>query len=149
MKGNIQKRGDSHRISVELPRGEDGKRRRYYETVPSARRRDAERRLAELITDINNQRFVEPSSMLLSDYLRQWLRDYGTANVRPKTLVGYTDIVERHLIPKLGHVKLGDLKPMYLERFKGEQLRNGRLGGSGGLSERSVAHYLTVSCHKH
>jgi len=72
MKGNIQKRGDSHRISVELTRGEDGKRRSYYETVPTTRRRDAELRLAELITDINNQRFVEPSSMLLSGYVRQW-----------------------------------------------------------------------------
>jgi len=56
--------------------------------------------------------------------------------------VGYTDVVERHLIPKPGHVKLGDLKPMYLERFKGEYLRNGRLDGSDGLSERSSSSLL-------
>lgn len=138
MKGSIQKCGDSHRISVELPRGEDGKRRRYYETVSSTRRRDAERKLAELITDINNQRFVEPSQILLAEYLRQWLRDYGASNVRPKTLVGYTGVAEGHLIPKLGHIKLGDLKAMHLERFKGDQLRDGQLDGSGGFSDNGL-----------
>ena len=60
--------------------------------------------------------------MTLADYLRQWLRDYGTANVWAKTLVGYTDVVERHLISSMDHHRLPE-GPRHQRAFALERQR--------------------------
>ena len=81
----------------------------------------------------------------LGDFLRQWLRDYATTNVRPRTLEGYRTIIEAHLIPKLGSIALSELQPAHLQAYYAKLLKSGRLDGKpGGLSPRSVLHHHRV-----
>ena len=51
-------------------------------------KRDAERRQAEVIRDLNAGAFVEPSRFTLSEYLKRWLQDYVALSVRPRTAEG-------------------------------------------------------------
>ncbi len=44
--------------------------------------------------------------LTVADYLRRWLRDYAAQSVAASTLERYTGIVEHHLIPALGNLRL-------------------------------------------
>jgi integrase len=46
--------------------------------------------------------YVKPSKLTVAEHLTEWLRDYVTIAVRPRTFEGYSMIVRKHLIPSLG-----------------------------------------------
>jgi hypothetical protein len=60
---------------------------------------------------MNSGRFVEPSKVTLAEFLERWLRDYVDTSVRPMTSEGYRAIMNNHLVPKLGHIRLDGLRP--------------------------------------
>ena len=71
------------------------------------------------------------SNMSLQDYLTQWL-DTITHRIRPKTLADYDAIVRCHLIPRLGHVRLGKLGPEHVQKAWNDMLREDKSPGPGG-----------------
>ena len=75
-----------------------------------------------------------------------WLRDYAEHNVAPSTLERYRGIVEHHLIPALGGLRLRDLRPAHIQAAYGRALAaGGRADGrAGGLSARSVLQHHRV-----
>ncbi len=142
MRGMIIKRGDSYRIKVSL--GKDPATKKYlshYETV-KGNKKDAEKRLNELIHLRNNGTFVKPGKATVADYLTQWLKDYAYPNLSPNTALGYESIISTHLIPALGAVPLTQLRPEMIQRYIGDKLSNGRANGQGGLNPRTVRHHI-------
>lgn len=139
MKGHIRRRGDrSWAIVIELDRDpQTGKRRQKWHSVKGTKK-EAERRLTELLHQVNTGAYVEPTKFTVGAFLEQWLRDYAQGAVRPTTLDSYRYLIERHIAPALGRVPLAALKPLDLQRFYAEKLNSGRLDGRGGLSARSV-----------
>ena len=99
MRGHIRKRGkNSWAIVFDLGRDEEGKRRQRWHSVRGTKK-DAERELARLMNEINLGAYVEPSRMLVRDYLDQWLKDYAEQSVSPKTRERYWEIIEGHYCP--------------------------------------------------
>ncbi len=102
MKGHIRKRGQrSWAIVLDLGRDANGKRRQKWHSVPGTKR-DAERELARLLNDLNTGGYVEPTRLLVRDYLDKWLEAART-KVAPKTYERYEEIVRLHLAPALGN----------------------------------------------
>ena len=134
MRGHLRKRGTrSWAVVVDI--GHDpvtGKRRRRWITVKGTKR-DAERRLTEILGEIAAAAFTEPSRVSVADYLDQWLRDYVALSVRPRTAQGYRTIVRR-LKGGLGRVRLADLKPQHVQRYYANLLAD-------GLSAQTVRHH--------
>ena len=53
-------------------------------------------------------------------------------------------IVNVHLIPFFGEIKLKDLRPIHIEEYQTTKLKNGRIDGKGGLSARTVSYHIIV-----
>ena len=70
---------------------------------------------------------------------------------RPRTAHDYRHKMERHVIPRLGGLKLSGLQTGHLQRLYRELLDNGRLDGKGGLSPRTVQllHRIVSEALKH
>lgn len=51
----------------------------------------------------------------LDKYLRGWLVE-ASERLRPNTLAGYRAVLENHIIPEIGHVRLDKLTPTHLRR---------------------------------
>src|SRR3990172_9108958 len=47
--------------------------------------------------------------------LRRWLRDYAAKNVAASTLARYQGIINQHLIPALGSLRLRDVRPAHIQ----------------------------------
>ena len=81
-------------------------------------KRDAEKKLAELLHDVNRSHFVEPSKLTLGEWLTEWLETaIKPPNKRLRTYETYKSVIERHLKPTLGHLRLQQLRRTDLKRY--------------------------------
>lgn len=144
MKGFIEKRGNSWRLSVYL--GKDpatGKERRVRKTVRGSEK-DAQKALRDLLHSIDEGTFVEPAKMTVEQYLEQWLETHK-ANVEPTTHDWYALVCRKHIAPHLGRMQLQKLTPLAIQQFYASKLQEGRLDGKGKtLSPNTVRHIHRV-----
>ena len=120
-----------------------GRRRQKSQTVKGTKR-DAQRRLREILLSLEQSSYVKPNKVTFGEWLRQWLKDYVSMNTTDRTQESYSYIVEGHLIPSLGKVVLSDLQPQDIQRYYAEKLNKGRTDGKGGLSGRSVVYHHRI-----
>ena len=144
MKGHIKKRSKkSWSIVLYLGRDESGKRKQKWHTVQGTKK-DAEAELARLINEVNTGDYVEPSKMLVREYLDRWLKDYAGQAASPKTLERYHQIIDGNIKPALGGYTLPKLKPLHIQSFYTEARTTGRKDGKGGLSAQTVLHFHRI-----
>jgi len=142
MRGHIKKRGKgSYSVVVSLGRDPTTEKYKYLWVSVKGTKKDAEKRLAELLNQVDKGTLTRPSKTTLSEYLETWLRECVWAELAPKTAEGYELIVRRHLIPALGRITLTGLRPEHIQRYQSEKLSCGRADGKGGLSPRTVRHH--------
>lgn len=110
-----------------------------------AEAREAKALRDKIMTEYRQGIYIEPSEMLLKEYLEQWLEDYARPNIKQKTYEIYKNMIHNHLIPGLGDIPLGSLRPSQLKGFYAKKLKSGRADGKpGGLSNRSVQYMHVV-----
>jgi integrase len=81
-------------------------------------KRSAERLRRELVEMRASD--IDPSRLTLAAFLRSWigaLRDARNQRVRPRTLDHYAMIVERHIVPALGHHRLDRLREHHVQAW--------------------------------
>jgi integrase len=141
MRGSIIERGSSYRIKVPLGRDTvTGKYTAYYETVKKGNKKDAEKRLRQLLTELDKGIFIRPGKATLGEYLNGWLLDYVLPNLSPKTHELYAYICSKHIFPTLANIVLVDLKPIHLQHLYAQKQ-------TSGLSNRTVQ-LIHVTLHK-
>ena len=139
-RGHIVKRSkDSYSVVVSL--GKDANTGKYKSQWVSIRgtKKEAERRLAEILHQMDTGTYMKPSKTTLGEYLEKWLSDYVWPNLAPRTAEGYESIVRCHLKPSLGKIPLTQLRPEHLQRYYSEKLSEGRCDGKGALSRTTVS----------
>src|SRR5690606_36641280 len=68
------------------------------------------------------------------------IADIAPSKASAKTLERYGDIVEQHIIPKLGAHKLQRLEGSHVDAFYAHLRTAGRIDGKGGLAPQTVQH---------
>lgn len=126
MSGSVKKEGNTWYFVIDL--GKDlltGKRiqkkKRGFKT-----KKEANTALAETLNEVNKGTYVEPSKILFSDYLNQWLHD-KQINIMPSTYSNYRWLVDKHINPYLGNVELSKLNPMIIQKFYNDLVLKGSL----------------------
>ena len=139
MKGSIRQRSKgSWQIVLDIGNGADGQRHRVYETVHSTRKSDAQRRLNELLANVEKGIYTPPGRLTLAEHLHNWLTGYVKSNCSLRTLDGYESICVNHVVPALGHVQLKHLQPQAIQSYYGKAVEK--------LSPRTVAkHHRLLS----
>ena len=136
MRGSIRKKSkNSWQIQVYTGGGPDGKYRRYFETV-QGRKSDAQKRLNELLVNLEKGIGTPSGKLTVEEHLRNWLEGYVKTNCSQRTLDGYQSIVETHLIPALGSLQLKHLNPQAIQGYYGRACER--------LSSRTVHHHHRV-----
>lgn len=130
----LEKRNNSWLVILELGRGADGKRRRLVRSVRGARAQ-AEKLRLQLLQEYGAGVQIDSNQLTLGEYLQQWLKG-REGNIAPRTYESYELHITKHLIPALGHVALGQLHPLDIERYKEAKLKE--------LAPRTVDAQLTT-----
>jgi integrase len=139
MTGNITRRGEtSWRLKFEAGERDPrtGRRATRFVTVRGTKK-DAQRELTRLLAEVDSGTAVDPSTVKLAEYLRQWL-DVGEG-LSPKTLERYRQLAEQQILPHLGATRLQKLRPAQIHDWHATLLKSGGKDGKP-LSPRTVGH---------
>lgn len=86
------------------------------------RKRDAEAFDADIRRRKRAGELVESAGaqMTLTELAHEWLQVYGAPNLARSTLESYAITWDRHVLPHIGGLRLRELTPQLLERYRGE-----------------------------
>jgi integrase len=136
-RGSIQKRGNSWSALVDLaPDPVTGKRKQKRVTAPT--KREVEQLVAELLAAADKG-FTDAGRSTMKVYLHQWLQTLAPS-LKPATARRYRDLIDQHMIPVIGSIRLGKLNPADVQRLYADRLAT-------GLSNTSVRHMHSVLHH--
>lgn len=63
----------------------------------------------------------------VADWCRLWFETYSKPNIRYNTAKSYENIIEQHIIPAIGAVKIKQLTSIHVQRMYNEAKTNGRV----------------------
>ena len=126
MRGHIVKRGkNSYSLKVSLGKDASTGKYKYQWVTVKGSKKDAEKRLSELLHQLDTSVYMKPGKTTVAEYLHRWLIDYAKPNLSPSTIEGYDQIIKHYVIPQLGDNTLVQLKPENREKVKAVAVRLG------------------------
>lgn len=85
---------------------------------------DASKWLHNTRTQIQDGLTLAGAQTFLKDFLEHWLKSYASS-VRPNTFRSYAGVVQLHIIPALGNIKLKDLRIDQIQSLYIKETENG------------------------
>lgn len=73
-------------------------------------------KLRKVTAEIDAGTYIDISSVTLQDWLDKWESIY-TINVKDTTKKSYQDIINKHIVPRIGFIKIGKLTPYNIQEF--------------------------------
>jgi integrase len=114
----------------------DGPKRRY---ISGKRREDVRDKLAKALSNRADGLIFDAGSLTVGEYLDRWLKDIEET-VRQSTFERHESLVELHIKPALGQIKLKDLNAAQVRWFHRDRL-------DSGLAPATI-HKLNAVIHK-
>ena len=119
MRGHIVQRSKrKNSWSIVLSLGHDpvtGRRRQRWVTV-RGKKKDAEKRLAALIQQVDTGILMDHSKETVSEFIARWLRDHVASTTRPRTGQFYAQINRLYIEPVIGNVPIQKLTASDVQR---------------------------------
>ena len=116
MKGRIRQRSrGSWQVSFDLGRDASGKRLTKAATIRGTKA-EAQRKLREMLTDLDHGRNPVPADISLHDWLERWMsEEIAPPKRRQRTYETYRNVIDRHIVPYLGRMKLAKVGPTHVQ----------------------------------
>jgi len=112
----------------------EGPKRRY---VSGKTREEVRHKLTKAMADRDGGLIFDAGNLRVGEYLERWLKDSVKGTVRPSTYEVHQHMVEPHIVPALGRLKLKDLSSTHVRGFYREKL-------DAGLSSATVCKMHSV-----
>ncbi|MDQ3637579.1 MAG: site-specific integrase, partial [Actinomycetota bacterium] len=112
----------------------EGPKRRY---VSGKTREEVRHKLTKAMADRDGGLIFDAGNLRVGEYLERWLKDSVKGTVRPSTYEVHRHMVEPHIVPALGRLKLKDLSSTHVRGFYREKL-------DAGLSSATVCKMHSV-----
>lgn len=80
---------------------------------------------------------MDGTQIKLADVCEEWLR-MKRLSVKQSTYARYVRHVQKHIVPQLGEMKLGEINSSVVNQFIYEKMESGRLDHPGALSAKTV-----------
>ena len=109
----------------------DGKSNRV--SVYGKTRKEVSDKLITLASQVIDGTYIEPTRITLGEWLKKWLKDYKSINLKPRTYDTYENQILFHIVPEIGDIELNNLKTNQLQRFY-----NLKYNGGKGLSSATM-----------
>ena len=129
--GTIRKRGEN---CWEARYMYEGKRHSLFAKT----QKEARKMLTEVMSSIDTGDYMEETDLTVAQWMQTWSRDF-LGNIKISTTVGYIAMMQNHIIPILGKVKLKDLQVLTVQRFY-NRLREGGMNPKTIRNVHGVLH---------
>jgi integrase len=117
MAGHLQARGqNTWRLSVFVGRDPRTGRKRYAQRTAHGTKKEAERALARLVTEVDEGRHSASAAGTFGDLLDRWL-ETKAQSVAPATIGNYRWVADKYIRPGLGRARLATMKAADIDSF--------------------------------
>ncbi len=99
-------------------------------------KKDAERRLSEVLSQINNGSYHKPKDILFKNFADIWIRDYVRGAVKDSTFRNYVNMLAQKVTPVLGDMNLSAISTHKIQSLMAELLK--------GRNPNTVNKHLTM-----
>ncbi|QGT99308.1 hypothetical protein SYNTR_0715 [Candidatus Syntrophocurvum alkaliphilum] len=147
--GTIYKLPDGRWIGqITIGTNKDGKPKRR--SLYGKTKKEVQNKMHELKNQLATGTLPETNKITLADWLTTWINDYKKQELKPSTWESYKSIINTHIIPDLGGVKLDKLRTNDIQRFYNAKLEKGRIqracsrNKEKSLSARTIKNIHTV-----
>jgi len=117
MRGSIQKKGKVYYAVIAF-----GPKRKWFKGKGGTKKA-AQKKLTDILKEIDDDTYEEIPETTFSEFADLWLKNYAEVHVKPATLVGYKNIVERLLKPVFGESLLTTIKTGKLQAYVADRLQ--------------------------
>jgi integrase len=141
MKGSIQRSGKSTwRIRFDLGIDPATKKRRVQSVVVQGGKRDAQKKMTELLASKGSGTFVEPSKITVGDHVSQRVEHWAASGeISLRTAERYRELLANQIVPHIGNKTVQGLRTLDIETWHVTLRKSGRKDG-GPLSPLTVRH---------
>jgi integrase len=139
VRGHIRRRGNKWAAVVYIGSG----KYKWFSGFPT--RKEAQRKLTEVLDQLDRGAYTEPTKKTCEEFLVEWL-EAARPTLRENSWKSYRTVVNLHVLPYIGSLKLQKLSPSHLNSLYGDLLEKGdkRRKAGGGLSPRTVRYVHLV-----
>lgn len=135
--GSVRKRANGT-WEARYSDGRDENGHQIQRSVYGKTRKEAVEKLHTILYQKQCGSYIQPSKLLLKDWLYQWLHSYAEITVRPSTYISYEGYIYNHIIPELGNLLVQQITPVIIQSFYNQKFESGRTDGNGGLSPKTI-----------
>lgn len=122
---SIRKRGEnSYQIVVSKGYDSSGDKLTSTKTItldPKLTPKQAEKELqtqaALFEREVKNGTYLDGSKITFAELIEIWMRDYAEKQLEDRTLFRYNQLLEKRILPAMGHIKIQKLQPTHLLEF--------------------------------
>ncbi|SEG94686.1 Site-specific recombinase XerD [Thermomonospora echinospora] len=86
--------------------------------------------------------YIDRNAITVAEYLDEWIEAHAV-EIKPKTLQDYRHLIERHVKPHIGGLRLQAVRPARITKLYRDLVTSGGRNGAG-LSPRTVAYVHAV-----
>lgn len=151
---SIRKRGGSYQITVSNGRDITGKQ--IIETVtfqpdPSKTDKQNQKALERFAMDfedkVKNGKYLDGEKITFQEFSERWLKEYARIQLEATTTDVYERLIDTHINPAIGHLKIAKVQPAHLNKLYSEMLNQRKDGKEGGYSPTTIkrVHAVTSS----
>lgn len=103
-------------------------------------------KLNEVNYHLDRGTYADPGQINLGQWLTKWIQVYKNGeNISPTTRERYQGLINSHIIPEIGHIKLSKIKTSDIQNFINQKSCSGRLDGKpGGLAKSTVKQIYVI-----
>lgn len=101
--------------------------RTIQKSVSAKTQAECKEKLKQAIRDNRGIPVDHNGDYTVADWCRLWFETYSKPNIRYNTAKSYENIIELHIIPAIGALKLKQLTSIHIQRMYNESKTNGRV----------------------
>lgn len=142
---SIKKRGKTYLITVS--NGRDIHDKQILENVtwtpdPQKTERQNQKDLEAFVIDferkVKSGLFLQGEKITFLEFSQKWLQEYVPLQLQPTTADGYETLLNTHILPAIGHIKLARLQPVHLNKLYNAMSTHRQDGKEGGYSSATI-----------
>ena len=120
--------------------------RAIQKSVSAKTQAECKEKLAKAIRENRGVPLNHTGDYTAAEWCRLWFETYSKPNIRYNTAKGYEGIIEHHIIPAIGAIKLKQLSSIHIQRMYNDLKENGRMPRGAKQNDKAPVQHLRAAC---
>ena len=121
--------------------------RAIQKSVSAKTQAECKEKLAKAIRENRGVPIHHTGDYTVADWCHLWFETYSKPNIRYNTAKGYEGIIEHHIIPAIGAIKLRQLSSIHIQRMYNETKENGRMQRGSKQNGKALSNTFVRRVH--